>query len=52
MPQLEEYFIFNPKQTYPTQSPAALGGMGGIKMTKNVLYELFGYIGYWLIGNL
>ncbi len=35
MPQLEEYFIFNPKQTYPTQSPAALGGMGGIKMTKD-----------------
>tara|TARA_Y100001970_G_scaffold265943_1_gene354064 strand:- start:65 stop:688 length:624 start_codon:yes stop_codon:yes gene_type:complete len=25
---------------------------GGIKMTKNVLYELFGYIGYWLKGNL
>ena len=35
MPQLEEYFIFKPKQTYPTQSPAALGGMGGIKMTKD-----------------
>ena len=35
MPQLEEYFIFNPKQPYPTQSPAALGGMGGIKMTKD-----------------
>ena len=37
MPQLEEYFIFNPKQTYPTQSPAALGGMGGIKMTKDYI---------------
>ena len=24
----------------------------GIKMTKNILYELFGYIGYWLKGNL
>ena len=24
----------------------------GIKMTNNVLYELFGYIGYWLKGNL
>ena len=35
MPKLEEYFIYNPKQTYPTQSPAALGGMGGIKMTKD-----------------
>jgi len=35
MPELEEYFVYTPKQTYPTQSPAAMGGMGGIKMTKD-----------------
>ena len=35
MPELEEYFVYTPKQTYPTQNPAAMGGMGGIKMTKD-----------------
>ena len=35
MPQLEEYFIYSPKQSYPTTNPAAMGGMGGIKMTKD-----------------
>ena len=34
-PQLEEYFIYTPKQTYPVNSPSAMGGMGGIKMTKD-----------------
>ena len=34
-PQLEEYFIYSPKQTYPVNSPSAMGGMGGIKMTKD-----------------
>ena len=35
MPQLEEYFIYNPKMNYPVTSPAAMGGQGGIKMTKD-----------------
>ena len=35
MPQLEEYFIYTPKQTYPTTSPAQMGGQGGIKMTRD-----------------
>ncbi len=34
-PQLEEYFVYTPKQTYPVNSPSAMGGMGGIKMTKD-----------------
>ena len=36
--------IVNIKNFIPNQD--------GIKMTKNILYELFGYIGYWLKGNL
>ena len=35
MPELEEYFIYTPKQTFPVNSPAAMGGAGGIKMTKD-----------------
>ena len=35
MPQLEEYFVYTPKQTFPTTSPSQMGGMGGIKMTKD-----------------
>jgi hypothetical protein len=37
-PEIEEYFIYNPKMTYPTGSPApgALGGSSsGIKMSKD-----------------
>jgi len=34
-PEIEEYFIYNPKMTYPTTNPSALGGTGGIKMTKD-----------------
>ena len=34
-PELEEYFIYNPKMTYPTSNPSALGGSGGIKMTRD-----------------
>ena len=35
-PEIEEYFEYNPKATYPTGSPAG-GGMGnkGIKMTRD-----------------
>jgi hypothetical protein len=34
-PELEEYFIYNPKMTYPTGNPSSLGGEAGIKMTKD-----------------
>jgi len=34
-PELEEYFVYTPKQVYPTQSPAAMGGKGAIKIAKD-----------------
>jgi hypothetical protein len=34
-PQIEEYFIYNPKITYPTGNPASMGGSAGIKMSKD-----------------
>ena len=34
-PEIEEYFIYNPKMTYPTGNASALGGEAGIKMTKD-----------------
>jgi hypothetical protein len=34
-PEIEEYYIYNPKMTYPTSNPSSLGGHGGIKMTKD-----------------
>ena len=34
-PEIEEYFIYNPKMTYPTSNPSALGGTGGIKFSKD-----------------
>jgi hypothetical protein len=34
-PQIEEYFIYNPKMTYPTNNPSSLGGTAGIKMSKD-----------------
>jgi len=34
-PEIEEYYVYNPKMTYPTTNPASLGGYGGIKMTKD-----------------
>ena len=35
-PQIEEYFIYNPKAVYPTGSPSAMtGGNKGIKMAKD-----------------
>jgi hypothetical protein len=39
-PKIEEYFIYNPKMNYPTNNPSALGGTGGIKMTKRFCYLL------------
>jgi hypothetical protein len=34
-PQIEEYFIYNPKMTYPTGNPSSMGGSQGIKMSKD-----------------
>jgi hypothetical protein len=34
-PQIEEYFIYNPKMTYPTTNPSSMGGTAGIKFTKD-----------------
>ena len=34
-PEIEEYFIYNPKMTYPTSNPSALGGTGGIKFSRD-----------------
>ena len=34
-PEVEEYFIYNPKTSYPTTNPSSMGGHGGIKMTKD-----------------
>jgi len=35
-PQIEEYFVYNPKAVYPTGSPSAMtGGNKGIKMSKD-----------------
>jgi hypothetical protein len=34
-PEIEEYFIYNPKMNYPTNNPSDLGGTGGIKMTRD-----------------
>jgi len=34
-PKLEEYFIYNPKTTYPVGSPGAMGANAGIKMAKD-----------------
>jgi hypothetical protein len=34
-PQIEEYFIYNPKMNYPTSNPSSMGGSGGIKFTRD-----------------
>ncbi len=34
-PQLEEYFIYNPKMNYPVGSPGSMNGDKGIKMAKD-----------------
>jgi hypothetical protein len=36
-PEIEEYFIYNPKMTYPTTNPSSLGGTGGIKFAKDAI---------------
>tara|TARA_Y100001937_G_scaffold25124_1_gene36001 strand:- start:1628 stop:3304 length:1677 start_codon:yes stop_codon:yes gene_type:complete len=35
-PKIEEYFVYSPKSTYPSQMPSAMtGGNKGIKMTRD-----------------
>jgi len=34
-PEIEEYFIYNPKSVYPVGNPSAGGGSQGIKMTRD-----------------
>ena len=34
-PEIEEYFIYNPKSQYPTSNPSATGGSQGIKIAKD-----------------
>jgi hypothetical protein len=34
-PQIEEYFVYNPKMSWPTTNPSSLGGTAGIKFTKD-----------------
>jgi Bacteriophage T4-like portal protein (Gp20) len=34
-PEIEEYYVYNPKMTYPTTNPSSLGGTGGIKFSKD-----------------
>jgi len=34
-PEIEEYFAYNPKMTYPTTNPSSLGGTGGIKFARD-----------------
>jgi hypothetical protein len=34
-PEIEEYFVYNPKMTYPTANPSSMGGTGGIKFSRD-----------------
>jgi len=34
-PEIEEYFIYSPKTSYPTQNPTASGANNGIKMSRD-----------------
>ena len=35
-PEIEEYFVYNPKSTYPSASPgSAQGGQSGVKFSKD-----------------
>jgi len=35
-PEIEEYFVYNPKAVYPTGNPSSMtGGQSGIKMTRD-----------------
>ena len=34
-PEIEEYFLYNPKMNFPTTNPSSMGGEGGVKMSKD-----------------
>ena len=34
-PELEEYYLYTPKNVYPTSTPSSMGGDQGIKFTKD-----------------
>jgi len=34
-PEIEEYFVYSPKTSYPTQNPTASGANNGIKMSRD-----------------
>jgi len=34
-PEIEEYFVYNPKSGFPTTSPGAMGGNAGIKIARD-----------------
>ena len=34
-PEMEEYFVYNPKMTYPTNNPSSLGGNNGIRISSD-----------------
>ena len=36
-PEIEEYFIYNPKSQYPSNNPTSTGGNNGIKITKDAI---------------
>ena len=36
-PEIEEYFIYNPKSTYPTGNPAQTGATQGIKIARDAI---------------
>jgi hypothetical protein len=36
-PEIEEYFVYNPKMTYPTGNPSSMGGSQGIKIARDAI---------------
>ena len=36
-PEIEEYFIYNPKSQYPSNNPSSAGGSNGIKIAKDAI---------------
>ena len=34
-PEMEEYFVYNPKMSYPTSNPTSMGGNNGIRIARD-----------------
>ena len=34
-PEMEEYFVYNPKMSYPTSNPSSMGGNNGIRIARD-----------------